>query len=65
MCIDDRTSTIPKPTNVKSYRKEKLKMLTRDFCIKLTDEEIAHANELTTIAQIDQFFVYILNNRWG
>ena len=64
MHIDDRTSPIPRPVSVKTYRKEKLKMLSRDFCIKLTDEEIAHANELNTIAEIDQFFVTVLNSRW-
>lgn len=62
----DYTSTsAPKTTNINSYRKAKLKILSRDFCIELTTDEFAHANTLTTIAAIDQFCIGILNNRWG
>lgn len=51
--------------SIKEYRKMKLKMLDRDFCINLTDEEIAHAKTLTTEVQIDQFCLGIINKRWG
>ena len=62
--IDDRTATKPRSMSLKAYRKMKLKMLERDFCIPLTDEERAHANTLTSEAAIDQFCIGILNNRW-
>ena len=50
--------------SIKEYRKMKLKILQRDFRVKLTDEEIAHAETLTTETQIDQFCLGILNQRW-
>ena len=63
--INDRESVYnQRKMSLKEYRKMKLKMLTRDFRVKLTDEDIAHANTLTTEAQIDQFFISMLNNRW-
>ena len=63
--INDRESAAPqRKMSLKAYRKMKLKMLERDFCIKLTDEEKAHAATLTTETAIDQFCISILNNRW-
>lgn len=59
------TTKCPKTNNINTYRKAKLKILKRDFCIDLTDEEVAHANTLTTEIQIDQFCLGIINNRWG
>ncbi len=53
-----------KKVSIPAYRKAKLKMLKRDFCITLTADELAHAETLTTEAQIDQFYVMILNKRW-
>ena len=38
-----------------TYKKTKIKMLTRDFCIKLSDAEIRHMLELKTEIQVDQF----------
>lgn len=59
-------SAVPKKTaSLKSYRKQKIKILERDFCIKLTEEEIERVNNLTTEVQIDQFCLGIINNRWG
>lgn len=63
--IDDRTAAVPRKVSLKEYRKMKIKMLKKDFCINLTDEEIAHANTLKTEAALDQFCLGILNNRWG
>lgn len=54
-----------KKMSIKEYRKMKLKMLKNDFLIKLTDEEIAHAETLTTEVQLDQFALGIINKRWG
>ena len=64
--IDDRTSPgFQRQMPFKTYKKMKLKMLQRDFCVKLTAEELAHADTLTTEIQIDQFCLGILEKRWG
>ena len=62
--IDDRTAAVPRNMSLKSYRRMKIKMLERDFCINLTSEERARAETLKTEAAIDQFCMGILNNRW-
>lgn len=49
----------------KHYKKEKLKILERDFFVLLTKEELARYETLTTEVQIDQFCLGILNKRWG
>lgn len=54
-----------KANSIDDYRKGKLKMLKRDFRITLTEEEIAHANTLTTEIKIDQFCLSVLEKRWG
>lgn len=51
--------------SLNTYRKQKLRILERDFCIRLTEEEVNHANSLKTEAQIDQFFLGCINRRWG
>lgn len=56
---------LPKTSNLKSYRKAKLKILRRDFKVTLTEEELARVETLKTEAAIDQFCIGILNNRWG
>ena len=63
--INDKESVFnQRKMSLKEYRKMRLKMLQRDHCIKLSDEEIAHAHTLTTESQIDQFYVGILNKSW-
>ena len=63
--IDDRTATSPvRKMSFKTYKKMKLKMLRRDFCIPLTDEELARYNTLTTEIQVDQFCLGMINKRW-
>lgn len=64
--IDDRNAAVPvRKMSFKEYKKRKLKMLRRDFRISLTEEELAHADTLTTEVQVDQFCLGILNKRWG
>lgn len=64
--IDDRTAAVPeRKMSFKTYKKTKLKMLRRDFCIMLNEEELAHYDTLTTEVQVDQFCLGILNKRWG
>ncbi len=55
---------IPNTDNIDAYRKAKLKILKRDFCIKLTPEEIEHANELKSEIAIDQFCLSVINRHW-
>lgn len=59
------SAVFPKNMSFKQYKKQKLKILERDFCIHLTEEEQERWNNLTTEAQVDQFFLGIINNRWG
>lgn len=60
--IDDRKAAgFERKISFKQYKKYKLRMLQRDFCIKLEEEDIAHYNTLTTETQIDQFCIRILN----
>jgi hypothetical protein len=54
----------PKPMSLKEYRKRKIKMLKRDFMIHLTDEEIAHFNELTSEIRIDQYAITMIMNHY-
>lgn len=55
----------PCATTLDGYRKSKLLMLKRDFYIRLTDEEIAHAKELTSEIAIDQFCLSAIARHWG
>lgn len=47
--------------SLKSYRKMKLKML-KEFYIQLTDEQLAHMNELKTEIAIDNFCISLIRN---
>lgn len=42
--------------------KRKIKILTRDFKIKLTDEQISHMCSLKTFIQVDNYAHQIINN---
>lgn len=50
--------------SVDAYRKYKMRMLNRDFCIGLTEEEVEHFNSLQTEDTIDRYFRTLLNDRW-
>ena len=60
-----QTSSIHKSVSLRQYKKEKIQMLQRDFCIKLSEEDIAHANTLTTEVQLDKWALGIINREWG
>ena len=63
--IDDRTAAgFQGQMSFKTYKKMKLRMLRRDFCIKLTDEDLEHYDTLDTETKVDQFCVTILNREW-
>ena len=54
-----KENDIPLP----QYIKEKIKMLNRDFLIKLTSEDIAHFNELTSEIAVDNFAMQLIFDR--
>ena len=37
------------------FKKQKIKMLQRDFCMRLTDEEISHIQNGKTEAEVDSY----------
>lgn len=37
------------------YKREKIRMLTKDFCIKMSAEEKAHLNELPDEVSVDKY----------
>lgn len=55
---------VPTAKSLDGYRRAKLQILKRDFYIKLTDEELAHAKELTSEIAIDQFCLSAIARRW-
>ena len=50
---------------VKAYREYKKKILQKDFRIRLSADQIAHFDTLETDRQIEQYFIAILNSRFG
>ena len=54
---------LPVTGNLESYRKAKLKILKRDFYIKLTPEELEHARNLKTETEIDNFFISVIRRQ--
>lgn len=63
--IDDRTATgFAREMSFKEYKKHNLNMMKRDFCLRLTKEDLDHYNKLDTKEKVDQFRVAILNREW-
>lgn len=48
----------------KEYKREKIKMLSRDFKITLTPEELGRIGSLTTESAVNQFCLGVINKRW-
>lgn len=55
---------LPVTGNFESYRKAKLKILEKDCCIKLTQEDREHANSLKTEIEVDNFFISAIRKYW-
>ena len=53
-----------KQTNIKTYRKQRIRMLEREFMVKLTAEEKEYFDTLNTEIAIDRYFKHILKERW-
>lgn len=56
---------IPIRATLEQYKKGKIKILQRDFLIKLTDEEKAHINSLPTEYAVDTACRKIIYDRLG
>ena len=48
---------------IKSYIKEKIRMLTKDFYLKLTDEEISHLKSLKREIDVDHYVHDLITNK--
>lgn len=47
------------------YKKNKIKMLEREFMMPLTDEEREHMNSLVNAAEVDRYARTIILKRWN
>lgn len=61
---DFTPSYIPKFENPKQFADEKIKILRKEFHIRLTAKELAHLRSLQTEVEINAAVRTILNNHW-
>ncbi len=47
---------------LKQYKKEKIKLLTREFCVPMSDEQKEHLNALETEISIDNYALQLIFN---
>ena len=52
-----------KEVPIKTYIKEKIRMLTKDFYLRLTDEEIKHLKSLTREIDVDHYAHDLIVNK--
>lgn len=45
---------------LKQYKKEKIKLLTREFCVPMSDEQKEHLNNLETEISIDNYALKLI-----
>lgn len=48
---------------LKRYKEEKIKMLEREFCLLMTDEEKEHMNSLTSEIRVDAYARQLIMGR--
>lgn len=65
MADDRQAAGFQRQMSFKQYKKYKLRMLTNDFCLPLTQAELVEGKSLTTEAQVDQFCITMLNRYWN
>ena len=63
--FDTTNVKISKRETLAGYKKGKIKILQRDFMIKLTDEEKTHINSLPTEYAVDTACRKIIYDRFG
>ena len=54
-----------KSTNIKTYRRQKIQMLEKEFKLNLTSDEKNHFNELETEAAIDRYARTVIKQHWA
>ena len=64
MIDDKRAAGFQRQMSFKQYKKYKLRILTDECYLPLTEEELERYKTFTTTAQIDSFFVTMLNKYW-
>ena len=52
-----------RPVPIKTYIKEKLRMLKEDFYLHLTKEEVKHMKSLAREIDVDHYAHTLLNNK--
>ena len=52
-----------KPVPIKTYIKEKLRMLKEDFYLRLTEEEIAHMKSLKRDIDVDHYATQLIMDK--
>lgn len=62
--VESTPSYIPKFENPNQFIEAKIKMLRKEFRIKLTNDEINHLYELKTEVDINAAVKTIINNHW-
>ena len=56
-----RGTYVERKVSLKTYKKTKIKMLTRDFLLKLSEGEIDHLNALENENDVDRYARSLLN----
>lgn len=62
---DTKPNGFQRQMSFKSYKKMKHRMLTKDFCLPLTQDELAQFQSFKTEMQVDQFCITMLNKYWN
>lgn len=55
--------TEERQVTIKTYIKEKIRMLQKDFFIRLTDENITHLKSLTREIDVDHYAHDLIENK--
>lgn len=57
----ERTKYEKKGIPLEDYKKDKIKILKRDFLVELTEEQVAHLNSLESEIQVDRYARLCMN----
>lgn len=61
----DKSATQHRNVSLNTYKRIKLQMLERDFCVHPEPEEIQHLNALKSEVAVDQFVTSLLDKYWS
>lgn len=65
ICNEPKVYKREKSVSLPQYKKNKIKMLQRDFCLKLTEEEIETINSLESETEIDRYARELMEKHWN